>query len=446
MYVRFWGTRGSIATPGPQTTHYGGNTSCVEVRTDDGTLIILDCGTGARELGLHLLRAEPRPLCLHLFIGHTHWDHIQGFPFFDPAFLPDTELHLYAPRDFQHSLEEALAGQMQYPYFPVKFDDLRSRIHYTELEEGSLGIGNVLVETQYLNHTAPTIAYRLSSAGATMAYVTDHEPFWDPTARRFQHPGDQRHIKFLKGADLIIHDAQYTQEEYRGKVGWGHSTIEYATDVALAAGAARLALFHHDPSHDDMTMQCIEEAARARVAAQRGTLEVFVAAEGLALHVYGQGNTPTVAEGSALQRRPIAGRRVMLVSADELQAASIARVLGEDDLLLVHMPDKRTALAQASTAAPDLVIINQRLPDSEGATLIQSLRARLKRRNLPILLLTDNIDWEVSAHDGLAMATDYLANPMSLPMLRSRVRAWLVRTPPQPHTLSHRPPRRARRA
>lgn len=446
MYVRFWGTRGSIATPGPQTSHYGGNTSCVEVRTDDGTLIILDCGTGARELGLHLLRSEARPLRLHLLIGHTHWDHIQGFPFFDPAFLPDTELNLYAPRDFQHSLEKALAGQMQYPYFPVKLADLPSLIRYTELEEGSFWVGNVLVETQYLNHTAPTIAYRLSSGGTTVAYVTDHEPFWNPADHVLQHPGDRRHIEFLKHADLIIHDAQYTHEEYRGKAGWGHSTIEYATDIALAAGAARLALFHHDPGHDDRTMKGIEEAAQARAAAHKGALEVFAAAEGRELQVHGRGATPAVAEASALQRRPIAGGRVMIVSADELQAASIARLLGEDELMLTRMPNKCMALAQAPTIAPDLVIINQRLPDGDGVPLIRSLRARLGRRNLPVILLTDGADREVSACNGLTAATDYLANPISLPMLRTRVRAWLVRTLTQPHTRAHRQPRRARRA
>jgi phosphoribosyl 1,2-cyclic phosphodiesterase/ActR/RegA family two-component response regulator len=446
MYVRFWGTRGSIATPGPQTTHYGGNTSCVEVRTDDGTMIILDCGTGARELGSHLLRSEERPLRLHLCIGHTHWDHIQGFPFFDPAFLPDTELHLYAPWDFQHSLEEALAGQMQYPYFPVRLDDLHSLIHYTELEEGVFWLGNVLVATQYLNHTAPTIAYRFSSGGTTIAYVTDHEPFWSPADRVSQHPGDQRHIEFLKGADLIIHDAQYTQEEYCGKVAWGHSTIEYATDVALAAGAARLALFHHDPGHDDRTMKGIEEAMWDRVAAHDGTLEVFAAAEGLTLQVHGRGITPTVAETSALQRRSIAGGRVMIVSADELQAASIARLLDEDALVLTHMPDRRMALVQARTIAPDLVIINQRLPDGDGTPLIRSIRARLGRPNLPVILLTDGADGEVPAGDGLAAATDYLANPVNLPMLRTRVRAWLVRTLAQPHLRSHRQAHRARRA
>jgi phosphoribosyl 1,2-cyclic phosphodiesterase len=287
MYVRFWGTRGSIATPGPQTAYYGGNTSCVEVRADDGTLIILDCGTGARALGLHLLKSERRPLHLHLFISHTHWDHIQGFPFFDPAFLPDTELTIYAPRNVQHSLEEALAGQMQALYFPVEFHDLRSRMRYTELEEGTFRVSNVLVQTQYLHHTAPTIAYRLSNNNATMVYVTDHEPFGDLPVQSFQHPGDQRHVEFLKGADLVIHDAQYTQDEYDRKVGWGHSPIDYATDVALAAGVARLALFHHDPSHDDAMVQRLEKAARARVAAQGERLNLFAAAEGLALEVCG---------------------------------------------------------------------------------------------------------------------------------------------------------------
>lgn len=446
MYVRFWGTRGSIASPGPQTTHYGGNTSCVEVRTDDGTLIMLDCGTGARELGLHLLRSEARPLRLHLFIGHTHWDHIQGFPFFAPAFLPDTELHLYAPRDFQQSLEEGLAGQMQYSYFPVQLDDLRSRLHYTELGEGFLGVGNVRVETQYLNHTAPTIAYRFCSGGTTIAYVTDHEPFWNRTDGSFRHPGDRRHIEFLKATDLIIHDAQYTEEEYRGKIGWGHSTIEYATDVALAAGATHLALFHHDPTHDDRTVGDLERAARKRVATREGALEVFAAAEGLALQVQGKGITPAGAGTSALQRRSIAGGRVMIVSPDELQAASIARLLGEDDLVVTRVPNERMALALAPTLVPDLVLIDQQLPDGGGLPLIGSLRARLGRRHLPVILLTDGADGEVSVGDGLTAPTDYLANPISLPMLRTRVRACLVRTLGQLPSRSQRQVRRVKRA
>src|SRR6267143_2184435 len=148
VYVRFWGTRGSIAAPGDRTARYGGNTSCTEVRCADGTVIVLDCGTGARELGLHLTQTLKPPVHLHLFIGHTHWDHIQGFPFFVPAFIPGVELNVYAPLGFQQSLEEAMAGQREYSYFPVKLRDLRSRIHYTELEEGFFRVGDVLVETQ----------------------------------------------------------------------------------------------------------------------------------------------------------------------------------------------------------------------------------------------------------------------------------------------------------
>ena len=150
--IKFWGTRGSIPTPGNKTTIYGGNTSCVEIRTNDGTTLILDCGTGIRELGLDILRRPP-PHRIHLLIGHTHWDHIQGFPFFTPAFVPGTELHIYGSSAFQRSLEDSLSGQMQYSYFPVKLHDLASRLHYTELEEGFFRIGgSARAPSQCLRH------------------------------------------------------------------------------------------------------------------------------------------------------------------------------------------------------------------------------------------------------------------------------------------------------
>ncbi|MBI4402006.1 MAG: diguanylate cyclase [Nitrospirae bacterium] len=426
MRVRFWGTRGGIAAPGPRTAKYGGNTSCVEVRADDGTLIVLDCGTGARALGLQLQRAA-QPIRLNLFIGHTHWDHIQGFPFFTPAFLSETELNIYAPAGFQHNVEEALSGQMQYSYFPVTLRDLRSRIHFTELEEGFFRLGDVLVETQYLNHTAPTIAYRISSNGATVAYVTDHEPFWRPAGMTFHHPGDQRHIAFLKGADLIIHDAQYSDDEYRTKVGWGHSPIEYATDVAMAAGATHLALFHHDPDHDDEIVKQFEQSARLRVLARRSNLEVFAAEEGLELHVRGNGNGPAAAEQSALRRRPIAGGRVLVVSANGSEIASMTRLLGEDNLILLPVQDARAAQALAPEFMPDLAIIEGRLPDWDGIDLIQPLRDLLRQPNLPVVLLSENPDAETDLHIRNLEATDCLVKPFIPPMLRTRVRAWLSR-------------------
>jgi diguanylate cyclase (GGDEF)-like protein len=425
--LRFWGTRGSIASPGEATARYGGNTSCVEVRADDGTVIVLDCGTGARALGVHLAReAAQQPMHLHLFIGHTHWDHIQGFPFFVPAFLPGAELNVYAPLGFQQSLEEAMAGQMEYSYFPVKLRDLRSRIHFTELEEGFFRVGSVMVETQYLNHTAPTIAYRMSSNGGTLAYVTDHEPFAH-TEGPFHHPGDQHHVAFLRGVDVLIHDAQYSDAEYATRLGWGHSSIEYATDVALAAGVRRLALFHHDPTHDDATMDRLEAAAQARVAATSGALEVFAAREGMEIEVEPGGSTPAIAGVSALRRRLIAGARVLVVSPDDAEVASIEQVLAEDGILSVPVPDMRAAITRGTEYLPDIAIVDTGLPPGDGVDLVQAFRTRMGRMSFPVILLADRTD-DSALHRGEAIATDYFVKPYSPPMLRARVRAWLART------------------
>ncbi len=418
VYVRFWGTRGSIAAPGPGTARYGGNTSCVEVRGGDGTVIVLDCGTGARELGLDLVRRGA--LRVNLFIGHTHWDHIQGFPFFVPAFVEGVELNIFAPPGFQRGLEEAMAGQMEYSYFPVKLRDLRSRLHFTELEEGFFRVGDLLVETQYLNHTAPTIAYKISGAGGTLAYVTDHEPFWPGTGPAFEHPGDQGHVTFLRGADLVIHDAQYTAEEYPSRVGWGHSTIEYATAVARAAGVRRLALFHHDPGHDDDEIERLE--ARARDAAP--DLEVFAAREGLELEVRGAAGAPPIASSSALSRRPIAGGRVLIVSPNDADVASIEELLAIDDLDIVPVVSGRAALARCAEIAPDVAIVDSRLPDGDGAALAGQL-ASLGARPMPVLVLAEPGQ---AAAVGASGASDWLAKPFSPPMLHARVRAWLSRS------------------
>jgi diguanylate cyclase (GGDEF)-like protein len=428
MQIRFWGTRGSIAAPGSNTITYGGNTSCVEVRASDGTVLVLDCGTGARDLGLHLARTMPHPLRLHLFIGHTHWDHIQGFPFFVPAFLPGAELNIYAPVGFQRSLEEAMAGQMEYSYFPVKLRELRSRIHFTELDEGFFRVGDVLVETQYLNHTAPTIAYRMTSGGATFAYVTDHEPFWSPTGQISPHPGDERHIAFMRGADLVIHDAQYTEEEYRGKIGWGHSPFEYAVDAALAAGVRRLVLFHHDPQHDDTVVARMESMAQARAAAGGQGLEVLAAREGLELQVNASTAALDVGGASALQHRQIAGGRVLVVSANEGEIASIEEVLTEDGLVLLRLPTIAAALNRGPELLPDLAIVDRELLESDGDSALDALRGRLGRRNFPIVVLADGSAVTAAVYRGAMSSTDYLAKPFSPPMLRARVRAWLART------------------
>jgi diguanylate cyclase (GGDEF)-like protein len=341
--------------------------------------------------------------------------------------MPGTELNIYAPAGFQRSLEDSLSGQMQYSYFPVRLNDLSSRIHYRDLEEGFFRIGDVLVETQYLNHTSPTIAYRLSSEGTTIAYVTDHEPFWNSEGPVSCHPGDQRHISFMKGADLVIHDAQYTLEEYRTKHGWGHSPIDYVVDVAIAAGVSRLALFHHDPTHDDTLIKGLERGARERAAASGSDLDVFAASEGVSFDVIGRGSATAIARSSALQRRPISGGRVLLVSDQMSEIAAIEQVLSEDGLVITACPDGRSALSRAPAFLPDLVILNSRLADGPGSSYVDPLRSLLSNPHLPIVLLSEGSDpGALNISEGVA--TDYLAKPFGPPMLRTRVRAWLART------------------
>ena len=175
MKVRFWGTRGSIPSPGPRTVRYGGNCSCVEVRTPSGELFIIDAGTGIRELGLALMAEQP--VLAHVLLSHTHWDHISGFPFFPPAFAPGNTLTIYAARNIDKRLEDVMAGQMEYTYFPVTLSDLPSEINYRELLEETFDIGKAKITTHYLNHTSICMGYRIEEGGKSIAYVSDHEPY-----------------------------------------------------------------------------------------------------------------------------------------------------------------------------------------------------------------------------------------------------------------------------
>ncbi len=289
MKVRFWGTRGSIATPGVQTNHFGGNTSCVELRASTGEVFILDCGTGARVLGLEVEKTRSEPFHANILLGHTHWDHIQGFPFFVPAFVPGNSFDIFAPEGGRKSLQETLAGQMEYTYFPIDLGQLPPRITYHELVEGEYRIGNVSVVTQYLHHPGTTLGYRLHADGVAVAYLCDHEPFSDTLWRSGSEPGrlgsifhegDCRHASFMSGADLVIHDAQYTPEEYLSKKYWGHSTYDYAVQLAAAADVPCLALTHHEPTHDDALLSLIEKRARELAATLLKPVEVFCAYEG----------------------------------------------------------------------------------------------------------------------------------------------------------------------
>jgi len=335
-------------------------------------------------------------------------------------------LNICAPAGFRHSLEEAIAGQMEHSYFPIKLQDLSSRIYYTELGEGSFRIGDLLIETRYLNHTAPTLAYRVMDGTATVAYVTDHEPFWNVPGPVFLHPGDRKHVEFLRNADLIIHDAQYTAEEYEKKKGWGHSTIEYATDVAVAARAGKLALFHHDPAHDDSILKDLENKTRERAASFGSEVEIFCAAEGQEIEVVGRG-TAAFAEGaSAIAGESDEGWSVLVVSQNSGDAGIVRMSLAEENCVITTASDVRSGCAIVAQSCPDVVMMST---TGAGAVSVdvEALRNACGNTELPILLLTEaNADDErMVITQGLA--TDYIAKPFTPAMLRCRIRAWRTR-------------------
>ncbi|HUU15162.1 MAG TPA: MBL fold metallo-hydrolase [Terriglobia bacterium] len=279
VVVKFWGTRGSIATPGPGTMRYGGNTSCVEVRTG-GTILMLDCGTGAREMGMALMKDfRGQPLDIHLFVSHTHWDHIQGFPFFVPAYFPGNRITIYSLRGADKSLEKIFTGQMDASYFPVELSDLKAHLEFVELQE-TVEIGPVKVAHIFINHPGMAASFRVDAGGKSVVYTTDHEPYSLLLgANDFNRDKDLQVTEFARGADLYIREAQYTDEEYPGKRGWGHSTFSEVLDAAQHAGVKRLALFHHDPMHDDNTLDHILAACHARMKERGMTFECFAATD-----------------------------------------------------------------------------------------------------------------------------------------------------------------------
>lgn len=291
--LRFWGVRGSIPTPGPGTVFYGGNTTCVEVRAD-GQLIILDSGSGIRLLGQQLVEEfKGRSLELSLLLTHTHWDHIQGFPFFAPAYVPNNSVRITGYEGYRKGLESTLAVQMESTYFPIGLRQLPSSISFLEQREMEFQVGPVRVRTIFANHPSVCVGYRLDTSTGSVAFLPDHESY----ARMRLHPRagggkgqetqdycraeDQKLIEFLRGVDVLILDSQYDEAEYQTHIGWGHSCYEDSVATALAAGAQRLFLFHHDPTHDDARVSRMVGHARELVASHHGTLTVEAAREGL---------------------------------------------------------------------------------------------------------------------------------------------------------------------
>ncbi len=281
MRIKVWGCRGSLTTAGPEVVRYGGNTTCLEVRLDDGTLIIIDSGSGIHKLGNSLL-AEKGLSEMYLLLTHSHWDHILGFPFFTPAYLPAYTIRVKGGPDAKNSLRKYLEHQMDPPYFPVEFSVLKASFDFSSNDSHMIRVGSAEVVPVPLNHPNGGYGFVIVEHGRRFVFLTDNE-------LGHGHPGgltEADYIEVARGADLLFHDAQYSDDEYTRRTrGWGHSTYNRAAGLAASAGVRRYGTFHHDPDHDDAAVDESVLLARSVLAARGSRAECFAVAEGMELTV-----------------------------------------------------------------------------------------------------------------------------------------------------------------
>lgn len=303
MTVTFWGVRGSIPTPGASTTKYGGNTPCVTIEHND-TLLIIDCGSGLRVLGNALLqKSNGNPIEANILISHTHWDHIQGFPFFVPAFIPNNTFRIYGAEGVSRQIEETLAGQMESPYFPVTLGEMRSNLSFVHINNPEFTIGDFNIKSCFLNHPGVALGYRISTDDGEVVYYSDHEPYHrllmtpspfkldvcddisDDEKIEYAKIRDREYVDFCQGADLLIEDSPYTAEEYKTKAGFGHACVDDVIEMAIAGNVKQLALFHHDPVHSDQQLDDIVDYCRSDLIPAESNLECMAAREGLQITI-----------------------------------------------------------------------------------------------------------------------------------------------------------------
>jgi phosphoribosyl 1,2-cyclic phosphodiesterase len=291
MKFRFWGVRGSIPSPGPRTARYGGNTTCIEVRADDGTLIILDAGTGIFALAQHLLTRLP--VSANIFITHSHWDHIHGLPFFTPLFIEGSRVRLHGALDpvTGNGIEHVLGVQLQNSYFPVSEAQMDATIEYRTLALGQpVAVGDAVVDNIVMNHPVTNLGYRIGCNGKSLFFTGDHEPYYnlypegDPQHAPYQALIEQRQREIdraMQGVDALIVDCSYTREEYPFKQGWGHGTFDAALATAVRVGAKALYCTHHEPTRSDDELEAVFADAVARHQPLPGGLRVLLAYEGM---------------------------------------------------------------------------------------------------------------------------------------------------------------------
>ena len=373
-----------------------------------------------------------------MFLSHTHADHIQGLPFFLPAFDPGSHLTVYGPAGIDRSLPKAIGGQMDYAYFPIPFDEVPAKFDFVELGETEFAIDGIGVRTQFLNHTAPCLGYRVTVRGATFVYATDHEAHANPLSRPDRlagafdpaflvHPGDVAHAAFLQDADLVLHDAQYAAADYPVKTGWGHSTVEYAVDIAVAAEVRSLVLFHHDPNRDDAGMDRLLATATARVGASGVALRVSAAAEGDDIALDERDSAEVMAGGPHAPRLPTRAR--ILVADDDIAIVKVLEtILASDGYEVDTALDGEEALEKASAGTYDLVLLDIVMPRRDGIEVCRRLRAHERYRATPVIIVTAHTRHEDMVEAFAAGVTDYIRKPFAVAQIRARVRSWLTRS------------------
>jgi CheY-like chemotaxis protein len=405
------------------------------VVTRAGQRFIFDCGTGARLLGLNLMAHAPKPITATVLFSHTHWDHIQGFPFFVPLFVPGNSLTVCGPQGAKRSLSKVLSGQMEFTYFPVELSQLGASITYRDMLEGAQEIDGVTVRAQLLNHPATALGYRVEADGASLAYLCDHEPYWESLwysgaepgkMESILHAGDLRHAAFMQDADVVIHDAQYTPEEYPGKRNWGHSTYAYVVGIAAAAKVKHLYLTHHDPSHDDDFLDHIESKAREVAASLGSPMEISCAREGFHSVVEGDPEMVRAEEGTA---KPVCvsgadGSLLILIVDDDEDLRVFAReVLVRAGHRVVEASNAVEGLELIAKTPPDLLMLDLNMPDIDGFEVLRRLRADEAGQLIPVIVLTAQNQEESVRISFELGATDFLAKPFTPPQLDARVRS-----------------------
>ena len=295
MKFRMWGVRGSIPTPGENTRKYGGNTTCIEVRTDDDVVIILDAGTGIFPLAQTLL--PKMPLDVNLFITHTHWDHIQGLPFFTPIFVPGNTITIYGARDIVsgQGVEQAMAVQLQYSFFPVREAELNANLEYRTVNIGEpVTVGDAVITGTMLNHPVINLGYRIDCNGKSLFFTGDHEPYvniyepGDSDYAEYQRVVDERQEQVddaMRSVDVLIADCSFKLEEYPPKIGWGHGTFDHAIEMARRTGAGKLVCTHHEPTRSDDDLEQAFDEVMSRYPRGANHPEVILAYEGLEVDI-----------------------------------------------------------------------------------------------------------------------------------------------------------------